>query len=89
MIVATHQRRTRQGLNFGNRAREEIAEATTLSGILYRFLPDRERCIICSSDLNKKIYLINPGEIQERRNVFHPSCSANCRRKYLEWLSKE
>lgn len=42
----------------------------------YRQLDDRRECIICSSDLF----------INGRKNSFHPCCSGECKKVYLDWL---
>jgi hypothetical protein len=88
MIVTVYPRKTRPGLCFGSRAQRDIDEATILSDARYMVLLDRDDCVVCGRRLRKDTNLPSTEGVQSG-NAFHPACSSNCRRQYLEWLDSK
>lgn len=88
MVIITYRKRLKHGLRFGSRVQRDIDGATVLSDVLYRVLSDRKTCIVCGRDLKRVVPTATMDSV-EGRNVFHPSCSLNCRRQYAEWLDND
>ncbi len=93
MIASAYRKRVMPGLRFGSRAQRDIDEGTILSDVCYRILPDRKDCLVCGRELKKEDGVIADwtpaGYVgRPKRNSFHPTCSADCRRQYQQWLNE-